>query len=104
MNSATVLAGTGGGLHHVRHPGDAGDRRDVAQEVERQMLVERGVDAVGRIDQQDRVAVGRGVRHRLGADIVAGAGPVLDDELLAEPLGQIWPIMRAMMSVVPPGG
>ena len=72
MNSATVFAGTVRvHLHHVGHADEAGDRRDVADEVERQILVERGVDAVGGIDQQQRVAVGRRTRRHLGADVVA---------------------------------
>jgi hypothetical protein len=79
----------GGGLHHIRHPRDAGDGRDVAQEVERQTLVKGRIDAIGGVDQQDRVAVGRGVHHHLGADVVAGAGPVVDHELLAEMLGKV---------------
>ena len=36
----------------------------------------------------ERVAVGRGLGDQFGADIVAGAGLVLDDELLAELLAQ----------------
>jgi len=60
----------------------------VADEVEFEIAVERGVDVVGRIDQQHSVAVGLGIDHRLGADVVAGAGLVLDHELLAEPLGE----------------
>ena len=39
-------------------------------------------------DQQQRVAVRRRAHDRLGADIAAGARPVLDDEWLAEPLRQ----------------
>jgi len=65
--------------------------RDIANEVEVQLGVKRGVDRIRRIDQQERVAVGRGVHDRLGADVVAGAGLVLDDELLAEPLRQPMP-------------
>ena len=34
--------------------------------------------------KQEGVAVGFGPRHRGGADNAAGAGPVLDDERLAE--------------------
>ena len=41
------------------------------------------------VAMQERVAVGRGFRDHLGADIAAGSGPVLDKELLAEPLRQI---------------
>ena len=39
-------------------------------------------------DQQQRVAVGGSAHDRLGGDIAAGAGPVLDDEWLAKPLRQ----------------
>ena len=40
------------------------------------------------VDQEQRVAVGRSAHDRLGGDIAAGTWPVLDDELLAEPLRQ----------------
>jgi hypothetical protein len=33
---------------------------------------------------QERVAVGRRLRHHVGAEIAAGAGTVLHDELLAK--------------------
>ena len=73
--------------HHHRHADDAGDRRDVAHEIEVQFFVERGVDRV-RDRWQQRVAIGRGVHDRLGADIAAGAGAVLDHEGLPETVGQ----------------
>ena len=44
--------------------------------------------AFGEADQQKRVAVRRRSHDRLGADIAAGARPVLDDEWLPEPLRQ----------------
>ena len=77
--------------HHVRHAHEAADRRDVADEVERQLLVERRVDAVRRIDQQHGVAVGRRREHGFDREVVAGAGLVLDDELLAGLLRQVLP-------------
>ena len=70
---------------------DARDRRDVADEIEIELVVERRVDRVRRRGQEERVAVGRRVHDGLGADIAAGARPVLDDELLAEPLRQPLP-------------
>ena len=70
------------------HAADARDRRDVADEIEIELVVERRVDRVRRSDQEERVAVRRRAHDRLGADIAAGARPVLDDELLAEPLRQ----------------
>ena len=67
---------------------DARDRRDVADEIEIELVVERRVDRVRERRQEERVAVGRRTHDRLGANIVAGARPVLDDEWLAEPLRQ----------------
>ena len=75
-------------LHHVGRSHQAGDRRDVADEVEAEVLVERRVDAVGRVDEQHRVAVRRRVDDRLDAEVVAGARLVLDHERLAHLLGQ----------------
>jgi hypothetical protein len=60
------------------------DRGDVAHEIETEMLIERGVEYVGQHVADDRVAVGLRLDHDLGADIAAGARPVLDDEILAE--------------------
>ena len=62
----------------------AGDRHDVAQEIELQIVVERGAGGVGHADGEQRVAVGRGAHDRLGADVAARAGTVLDHERLAE--------------------
>ena len=76
-------------LHHVRHADEARDWRHVADEVERQILIKRGVDGVGRIDQEHRVAVGIGLGGHFGREIIAGARLVLDDELLAHMLRQI---------------
>jgi hypothetical protein len=75
--------------HHDKgRAGNACDRRDVADEIEVERVVERRIDRVRRDDQKERIAV-RGCTHdRLGGDIGAGAWPVLDDELLAEPLRQ----------------
>ena len=67
---------------------DARDRRDVANEIEVELVVERRVDGVRRSDQEQRVAVRRRVHDHLGPDIAAGARPIFDDELLAEPLRQ----------------
>jgi len=43
------------------------------------------------------------VTTALGADVVAGAGLVLDHELLADRSRDRWPISRARISVAPPG-
>ncbi len=74
--------------HDVGHAHDARDRRDVGNEIEIELVVERCVDRVRRSHQQQRIAVRRRAHDRLGPDIAAGARPVLDDEWLAEPLRQ----------------
>ena len=74
--------------HDEGRADDARDRRDVADEIEIELVVERRVDRVRRQDQEQRIAVRRRAHDRLGADIAAGARPVLDDEWLAEPLRQ----------------
>ena len=86
MNSFTDLAGRSGltanafGLDANSEIGVKRLQRVVGQ------LVKRRIDRMRDRDDQQRVAVGRCLRHQLGADDAAGAGLVLDDELLAEPL------------------
>ena len=77
--------------HHIGIAADAGDRRDVAEEIEVQLFVERCIDRVGDADQQEHVPVGRRFDDGLRGEIAAGARPVLHDEGLAEPLGQPLP-------------
>ena len=75
--------------HHDKGTADeARDRRDVADEIEIELVVKRRIDRVRRTDQEQRVAVRRRAHDRLGGDVAAGARPVLDDEWLAEPLRQ----------------
>ena len=66
---------------------NAGDRRDIFDEIEVEVFVERCVDRVrGHHLHQNGVAVRLRAHDRFGADIAAGARPILDDELLAETL------------------
>ena len=66
---------------HVRHPRDAGDRREVADRVVRHLRVQPRVDRVRRHRaHDDRRAVGRRLRGEVGADVAAGAGAVVDDD------------------------
>ena len=62
----------------------ARDRRDVADEIETELVVERCVNRVHRSDKEERVAIRGSTHDRLGANVGAGARPVLDDERLAE--------------------
>ena len=89
--------------HHIRHAHDRGDRRDVAPELEMQLVVERRVDRLRRRYHQDGVSVGCRINDCLHADIACRAGPVLDDKRLPKPLRQPCPTARAMMSLGPAG-
>ena len=67
---------------------DARDRRDVADQVEIELVVDRGVDRIHRSGHQQRISVWGRVHDRLGGDIAGRARPILDDKLLTEPLRQ----------------
>ena len=70
-----------------RHVGDVGDGNERGLDVERHLRIEEliGREDAGRRHQQ-RVAVGRSLGDRIGADIAARARAVLDDDRLAERL------------------
>jgi hypothetical protein len=74
--------------HHVGAAGDCRYRRDVADELETEIVIERRVDRIRRADDDERIAVRARPCRRLGADRAAGARPVVNDEGLAEPLRQ----------------
>src|SRR6516165_2613757 len=88
--------------HDKGHADDARDRRDVADEVEIELVVERRVDRVRRRGQQQRIAVGWRTNDRFGTDIGAPARTVLNDEWLAKRSDNHWPIRRTRISAVPP--
>ncbi len=71
--------------HYEWLANDARDWRDVADEIETELVVKCRVDRVHRSYQEERVAVRSRTHDRLGTDVGAGARPVLDDEWLAEP-------------------
>src|SRR5215467_12366430 len=70
--------------HDVGVENNAGDRRDVANEIEIELVVQRRVDRVVAPGHEQRIAVRRCARDRLGADIGAATRPVVDNKLLAE--------------------
>src|SRR5262249_51840699 len=74
--------------HDVGHDNNAGDRRDVAQEVVVELLVDRLVDRVCGGQDEQRVAVARRAHDRFYAEIAGTAWAVLDHERLAESLVQ----------------
>src|SRR5262245_9574305 len=67
---------------------DARNRRDVAYEIEIEVVVKRRVPSVRRSNLQQRVTVRRSTHDSLGRDIAAGACPVLNDKGLTEVLRQ----------------
>ncbi len=73
---------------HERQQHQARDRHQVAEEVEVELVVERHVEHVGHGRGEQRVAVRRRFHDDLGADIGGAARPIVDDELLLEPLRQ----------------
>ena len=82
-----MFAGNDGFTHHdQRRADDACDGHNVAREVEIELVVERRIDRVSVSDQEQRIAVRCRAHNNLSADIAISASPILDDELLAEPL------------------
>src|SRR5262249_33358261 len=77
MNSGTVWASIEGCTTMTK-----GLRRDVADEIEIEFVVERRVDRCRRACREQRVARRR-LHDRLNADIAGSTRPVLDDEWLA---------------------
>src|SRR5262245_16016240 len=74
--------------HDLCLSGDGCDRRDVAGEIEIELVVKRHIDRAAWSDHDQRMAVGWRTDDHLGADITAGTRPVLDDEWLTKPLRQ----------------
>src|SRR5262249_55901256 len=71
--------------HEVGHDHNAGDRRDVADEIEIELVIECRVERVRRCGQEERIAIRCRTHDDLCGDITRGTRPVLDDEWLAEP-------------------
>ena len=74
--------------HDEGHADDARDRRDVANEIEIKIVVERRTDRCRRADHEQRIAVRLRIHDRLGSNIAAGTWPILDHEGLTETLRQ----------------
>ena len=65
-------------------------RNEVLRRAIRQALEEERVERMGDdVAHEERVAVGRGLRRRLGADDHAAAGTVVDDDRLAKRLAEL---------------
>jgi hypothetical protein len=64
--------------HRKRCAYDTCDWRDVADEIEVEIVVERSVDRCRRANQEERIAVRRRSHDRRRGDIAAGTRPILD--------------------------
>src|SRR5215212_11558394 len=74
----------------VRLGCDKNNRCEILDRIEAESLIEAYVRAKRRVVAGNkRVAVGRRFRGKLGADVPAGAGPVLDDHRLSHALLQL---------------
>src|SRR5262245_35114776 len=72
--------------NEVGQADDAAHWRDIADEIEVELVVEGRVDRVRCSDIQERIAVGRRTHDRLSANIAGAARSIFDDEGLAEAL------------------
>jgi hypothetical protein len=66
--------------HEIRHAHKAGNRCDVADEVEVEFFVEARIDHICEGNQKKRVAVWCCSHDGLGSNIAAGPRPVLNYE------------------------
>jgi hypothetical protein len=88
MNSGTVRAGTAGLTSMTLATRAIPPTGAMSRMIEVQLLVKRRVDHVGRVDEQQRVAVGRRIHDSFRGDVIASTGTVFDDEGLAQSFRQ----------------
>jgi hypothetical protein len=74
--------------HYKRRVGNARDRRNVADEIKIELVIQRRIDGIRWGGHQQRVTVRGCSCDSLGPNIAASTRPVLYHELLAEPLPQ----------------
>src|SRR5262249_58261204 len=71
-------------LHDERFARDPCDRHDVTNEIETELVIERGVDRVRGRGQEERMTIRLSAHDQLGCDVGASPWPIFDDEWLAE--------------------
>jgi hypothetical protein len=77
--------------HDARHLCEVGDKREVPEQIEVELGIQRRIDCVGDRRHEQRVAIGRRFRRHFSRNIGAGTRAVLDDHLLAPRLVQFLP-------------
>src|SRR5262249_21709423 len=90
-------------LYGKRVASNARDRRDVADEIEIELVVEGGVDRVHSNASEKRIAVGGRTYNGLGATLLAAPGRFSMTNCWPSRSDSHCPIRRAMMSVPPAG-
>src|SRR5450432_1283071 len=63
---------------YIRRAEERRDRRNVADEVERELLVKRRTDHISRSDQQECVSVRSGTHDHFSPNVGACSWPILD--------------------------
>jgi hypothetical protein len=74
---------------HEGQRGDHADRVEILHRIERRLRRCVRADGERHVAHQQRIAVGRTLRQRIGRDVARGAGAVLDHDRLAEPVLQL---------------
>src|SRR5262249_6416832 len=75
-------------LHHERSTDEAGDGRNVTNEIEIEPFVQCGVYGIRNTNQKQRIAIGGRLRDGVGPNVCTRARSILDDERLPQTLGQ----------------
>ena len=81
-------------MHHqdVRRLGDQRDGNKRLQWIGKRLLgVVGDIGGQRQVREQQRVAIGQGLRHQVGAEHAGRSGAIVDDDRLAEILGQLQP-------------
>ena len=86
-----------------RRRSELDDGREVANEIVRQVAIERRVRRVTEYHEHHGVAVGRRFRSELGADVARRARAVVHDHLLADDSARPVATMREIVSDPLPG-
>ena len=91
-------------FHHIGRAHDAGDGRNVADEIEIELVVNRCADRVIRPDQEERVAVRSCAHDRLGAILPPAPGRLSTTNGCPFRSDSHWPVRRARVSDCAAGG
>src|SRR5262252_805212 len=88
-NEFRYRLGRNGWMHgYQKGPLDNPNDRDVADEIEIQVVIESCIDCGSSIRAKKRIAIGWRAHDCFGGYVAGGACPVLDDKGLTQPLGE----------------